>query len=160
MLFLLIYLYWCPTRFQYQMMFLLYYWKTKTVTSITDISHSPPPGAHEFTPCSLYSSYCSIFCFLCSVLYITVCPFISFALTMILSVFCQFPFVHDIVCHLSVSLWPWLLRVVCFTNDHIYFLFFFPEHLSSSVVFYSCLSGVRVIHVGKLYHVISSVLWC
>jgi hypothetical protein len=25
MLFLLIYLYWCPTRFQYQMMFLLYY---------------------------------------------------------------------------------------------------------------------------------------
>jgi hypothetical protein len=54
----------------------------------------------------LYSSYCSIFCFLCSVLYITVCPFISFALTMILSVFCQFSFGHDIVCLLSVSLWP------------------------------------------------------
>jgi hypothetical protein len=67
----------------------------------------------------LYCSYCSIFCFLCSVLYITVCPFISFALTMILSVFCQFSFGHDIVCLLSVSLspcyclsfsaslWPW-----------------------------------------------------
>jgi hypothetical protein len=54
----------------------------------------------------LYSSYCSIFCFLCSVLYITVCPFISFALTMILSVFCQFLFVRDIGCLLSVSLWP------------------------------------------------------
>jgi hypothetical protein len=119
MLFLLIYLYWCPTRFQYQMMFLLYYRKTKTVTSITDISYSPPPGAPEFTPYSLYCSYCSIFCFLCSVLYITVCPFISFALTMILSVFCQFSFGHDIVCLLSVSLspcycpsfsaslWPW-----------------------------------------------------
>ena len=107
MLFLLIYLYWCPTRFQYQMMFLSYYRKTKTFTSRTYISYSPPPGAPEFTPCSLHSSYCSIFCFLCSVLYITVCPFVSFPLSMILSVVCQLPFVHDIVCLLSVSLWLW-----------------------------------------------------
>jgi hypothetical protein len=80
----------------------------------------------------LYSSYCSIFCFLCSVLYITVCPFISFALTMMLSVFCQFLFVRDIVCLLSVSLCPWyclsfvsfplamILSVVCqFPFGHV-----------------------------------------
>jgi hypothetical protein len=118
MLFLLIYLYWCPTRFQYQMMFLLYYRKTKTVTSITDISYSPPPGAPEFTPCSLYSSYCSIFVF-CAVFYISqfvllsvslwpwyCLSFVSFSLFVILAVFCQFPFGHAIVCRLSVSLWP------------------------------------------------------
>jgi hypothetical protein len=28
-------------------------------------------------------------------------------LVMILSVFCHFTFGHDIVCLLSVSLWPW-----------------------------------------------------
>jgi hypothetical protein len=33
--------------------------------------------------------------------------FVSFPLAMMLSVLCQFPFVHDIVCLLSVSLWPW-----------------------------------------------------
>jgi uncharacterized membrane protein YccF (DUF307 family) len=33
--------------------------------------------------------------------------FVSFPLAMIFSVFCQFPFGHDIVCLLSVSLWPW-----------------------------------------------------
>jgi hypothetical protein len=33
--------------------------------------------------------------------------FFSFLLAMMLSVFCQFPFAHDIVCLLSVSLWPW-----------------------------------------------------
>ena len=38
-------------------------------------------------PCSLYSSSCSIFGFLSNVLYITVCPFVSFPLAMILSVF-------------------------------------------------------------------------
>jgi hypothetical protein len=28
-------------------------------------------------------------------------------LSMILSIFCQFPFGHDIVCLLSACLWPW-----------------------------------------------------
>jgi hypothetical protein len=28
-------------------------------------------------------------------------------LAMLLSVFCQFPFGHDIVCLFSVSFWPW-----------------------------------------------------
>jgi hypothetical protein len=32
--------------------------------------------------------------------------FVSFPLAMLLSVFCQFPFGHDIVCLLSVFLWP------------------------------------------------------
>jgi hypothetical protein len=33
--------------------------------------------------------------------------FVSFPLSMILSVFNQFPFGHDIGCLLLVSLWPW-----------------------------------------------------
>jgi hypothetical protein len=33
--------------------------------------------------------------------------FVSFHLAMILSVFCQLPIDHDIVCLLSFSLWPW-----------------------------------------------------
>ena len=103
MLFLLIYLYWCPTRFQYQIMFLSYYRKAKNVTSRKDISYSPPRGSHAFTPCSLHSSCCSIFCVMCSVLYITVCPLVSFHLAMILSIFCQFPFDHDlsVFCHFT-----------------------------------------------------------
>jgi hypothetical protein len=79
----------------------------------------------------LHSSCCSIFCFLCSVLYITVCPFISFPLAMVLSVFFQLPFGHDIVCLLSVSRCSWyclsfvsfpmtmILSVFChFTSGH------------------------------------------
>ena len=110
---------------------LSYYRKTKTVTSRTDISYSPPPGAPEFTPCSLHSSCCLILCFLCSVLYITVCPFISIPLAMVFSVFFQLPFGHDIVCLLYASLCPWsclsfvsfplamLLSVFCqFSFDH------------------------------------------
>jgi hypothetical protein len=85
----------------------------------------------------LYSSYCSIFCFLCSVLYITVCPFISFALTMMLSVFCQFLFVRDIVCLLSVSLWPWYcLSFVSFPLAMLLSVFFsFPLATMLSVVY-------------------------
>ena len=123
-LFLLIYLYWCTTRFQYQMMFLLYYRKTKTVTSITDISYSPPPGAPEFTPCSLYSSYCSIFCFLCSVLYITVCPFVSFPLAMILCVFCQFFFGHVIVCLFQLPFDHYVVcRLKCTASGYLFDIF-------------------------------------
>jgi hypothetical protein len=33
--------------------------------------------------------------------------YVSFPLSMILSVFCQFAFGHDIVCLFSASLWPW-----------------------------------------------------
>jgi hypothetical protein len=32
--------------------------------------------------------------------------FVTLPLTMVLSVFCHFTFGHDIVCLLSVSLWP------------------------------------------------------
>ena len=106
MLFSSIYLYWCPTRFQYQIMCLSYYRKAKNVTSRKDISYFPLPVSPEFTPCSLNSSCCSIFCAMCSVLYITICPLVSFHLAMILSVFCQFPFDHDFVCLLSLHLWP------------------------------------------------------
>jgi hypothetical protein len=33
--------------------------------------------------------------------------FVSFSWAMILSVFCQVLFGHDIVCLFSISLWPW-----------------------------------------------------
>ena len=112
MLFLFIYLYWCPTRFQCQMMFLSYYRKTRNVTSITKTSYTTPPGAPEFTTCSLQSSCCSIFSHLCSVLYITVCPFVSFTLAMILSVFCQFPFamILSVFCQFPLAM---LFSVFC-----------------------------------------------
>ena len=125
MLFLLIYLYWCPTRFQYQIMFLSYYRKAKNVTSRKDISYSPPRGSPAFTPCSLHSSCCSIFCVMCLVFYISqfvlwsvsIWPwyclsFVSFPLTMILSVFCHFTFSHDIVC---------LFR--CTASDYLFDIF-------------------------------------
>jgi hypothetical protein len=46
-------MYWCPTQFQYQIMFPSYYRKAKNVTSRKDISYFLPPGSPEFTPCSL-----------------------------------------------------------------------------------------------------------
>ena len=46
----------------------------------------------------------------------------------------------------------------CVTNDHIYFPFVVPEHLSSPLFYFTTLSGVRVVHVIKLYHVFSCVV--
>jgi hypothetical protein len=56
---------------------------------VEHIFHIPLYPGHLSSPlpCSLYSSSCSIFGFLSNVLYITVCPFVSFPLAMILSVF-------------------------------------------------------------------------
>jgi len=45
-----------------------------------------PSGAHEFTLGFQWGSCCSIFSFLCSVLYIVVCPFVLFVLAIVLSV--------------------------------------------------------------------------
>ena len=104
---LFLFIYWCPTRFQCQIMFLSYWRKTRNVTSWTNISYSPPPWAPEFNHWSLHSSHCSNFSFLCSDLYITVCPFVTSPVAMILSVFCHFTCGLDIVCLLSLTLWPW-----------------------------------------------------
>ena len=56
---------------------------------VEQIFHIPHHPGHLSSPlpCSLYSSSCSIFSFLSNILYITVCPFVSFPLAMILSVF-------------------------------------------------------------------------
>jgi hypothetical protein len=49
---------------------------------------------------------------------------VSFTLAMMLSVFCQFRFVNDIVCLLSVSLWPWYcLSLVSFPLSMILSVF-------------------------------------
>ena len=45
-----------------------------------------PSGAHKFTPSVWWGSCCSIFSFLCSVLYFIVCPFVLFVV-IALSVF-------------------------------------------------------------------------
>ena len=49
-----------------------------------------PYRAPEFTPCFEWGSCCSIFSFLCSVLYIIVRHFVVFLLIIVLSVFLQF----------------------------------------------------------------------
>ena len=56
---------------------------------VEQIFHIPHHPGHLSSPlpCSLYSSSCSIFSFLSNILYITVCPFVSFPLAMILSAF-------------------------------------------------------------------------
>ena len=65
--------YWCPTRFPYQMIFLSCNSKTTGVTSGGGIDI--PSRAPEFTPGYLWGSCCSIFSFLCNVLLIIICLF-------------------------------------------------------------------------------------
>jgi hypothetical protein len=61
--------------------------------------------------------------------------FFSFPLAMILSVFCQFPVVHDIVCLLSVFLWPWYcLSFVTSPLAMILFVFLDVRLLITSLV--------------------------
>ena len=46
-----------------------------------------PSVEYEFTPGFKLASRCSIFSFLCSILWIVVCPFVLFRLVIVLSVF-------------------------------------------------------------------------
>jgi hypothetical protein len=71
MLFVFIYVYWCPTRFPYQMMYVLIYNCTASVTR--GVVNDNPSGEHEF---------------------ISVSPKLSFSLVS----FCPFYFIHCIVC--------------------------------------------------------------
>ena len=111
MLFLFIYLYWCPTRFQCQMMFLSYYRKTRNVTSITETSYTNHPE-HLSSPlvlCRVRVVQSLVFCAVCYIsqfflLSVSLWPryclsfvsflwpwyclsFVSFTLAMIVSVF-------------------------------------------------------------------------
>ena len=66
MLFVFIYVYWCPTRFIYQMLFVSFNSNTTVVTR--GAGTADPSGAPEFTPSFWWGSCCSIFYFLCNVL--------------------------------------------------------------------------------------------
>ena len=57
-----------------------------TTGSISGAGTAYPSGAPEFTPGFQWDSCCSIFCFLCNVLQITVCPFVLFHLPIVFSV--------------------------------------------------------------------------
>ena len=97
MLFSFIYLYWCSTLFQCQIMFLSYYRKTRNVTSITETSYTNPPE-HLSSPlvlCRVRVVQSLVFCAVCYISQFFLC---QFPLAMILSVFCQLHFGHDIVC--------------------------------------------------------------
>ena len=86
MFFAFIYVYWCPTRFSYQMMFV---WFNRNTTGGTETAN--PSCAHEFTPgFSQWGSCFSIFSFPCNVLQIVVCPLVLFLLAIVLSVLLQF----------------------------------------------------------------------
>ena len=109
MLFSIIYLYWCPTWFQYQMMFLSYYRKTRSVTSIRETSYPHPRSTwvhplffaefvlfKSFVQCFIYHSF----------------SFCQFPLAMILSVFCQFPLamIKSVFCQFPLAM---ILSVFC-----------------------------------------------
>jgi len=66
MLFVFINIYWCPTRFPCQMMFMSF---NSNMTGVTyGAGTANPSGAPEFTPSLKWGPCCSIFRFLCSVL--------------------------------------------------------------------------------------------
>jgi hypothetical protein len=62
MLIVFIYTNWCPTRLQYQMMFVSF---TSNTTGVTcGAGTANPSGVHECTPCCLRGSCSSIFSFM------------------------------------------------------------------------------------------------
>lgn len=74
MLFVFNYVYQCPTRFPYHMMFVLYNNNTIGITGRAGSANRS--RAHEFIPHFYRCFSCSMFSFLCSVLQIIICPFL------------------------------------------------------------------------------------
>ena len=68
-----IYVYWCPARLPFQMMFVSFNSNTTGVTSRAGTAN--PSGTPQFTPRFQRGSCYSIFGLICVVLYIVVCPF-------------------------------------------------------------------------------------
>ena len=94
MFFVSIYVYWCPTPFPCQMMFVSFNGNTTDITRGAGTAY--PSGAHEFIPGFQWGSCSSIFIFLCGVLQIVVCPFVLFS------------FIHCVVCRYTAfdyTLW-------------------------------------------------------
>ena len=84
MLFVFIYIYWCPTQFPYQMMFVSF--NSNTTGATSGVGSSFPSEATEFTTLFKWVSRCSIFSFLCihSILSTIVCLFVLFILAIAL----------------------------------------------------------------------------
>ena len=88
MLFVFTYVYWGPTRFPYQMIFMSF--KSNTAGVISEVGTTNPSGAPEFTP-GFYSGVAlSILSFLCRVSYNIVCPYVLVLLAMVSSVLFRF----------------------------------------------------------------------
>ena len=66
MLIVFIYAYWCPTRYLYQMMFVLF--NSNTVGATWGAETANPSRVPEFTPSFQWGSCCSIYRLLCNVL--------------------------------------------------------------------------------------------
>ena len=105
MLFSFIYLYWCPTWFQCQMMFLSYYRKTRSVTSIRETSYPHPP---EHLSSSL------VLCRVRVVQSVVVCAVFYISQFFLLSVSIG----HDIVRLLSVSFGHVIVRLLSILFGH------------------------------------------
>lgn len=65
-------LFWSPRRFPYHIMFTPFNSNTTTTTSRAGTTYHNK--VHQFTPAVLWGSCFSLFCFLCRVMYIIVCP--------------------------------------------------------------------------------------
>ena len=74
--FIYVYVYWCPTRLPYQMMFASFNSNTTGVTCGAETAN--PPGAHEFIP--VFSG-------------VPVAPFLVFCVMFCISLFVLFPLV-------------------------------------------------------------------
>ena len=84
--------YWCPTHFQYQMMFMLSSGNMPGVTSGAGTAY--PSWSPEFTPIVWWYLCCSIFRFLCGV-----CRslFVLFLLAIVLPLYCHCIAFHFVI---------------------------------------------------------------
>ena len=103
MLFVFIYVYLCPTLFPYHMILLSFNIYTMGVTN--GAGTSKPSGAPQLNASFLWGTLYSLFSFLCSVLCIIVCPFVSFSFDHFASFFyLQFVIFPVVSSHFYVSL--------------------------------------------------------
>ena len=79
------FVYWCPTRFPYEMVFESF--NSSTMGDTDRAENVYPYGAPGIFHVVLWGSCCSIFSFICSVLKTIVCCFVSFLLVIVSSVF-------------------------------------------------------------------------
>ena len=121
-IFVFIYVYWCPTRFLYQMMFVSF--NGNTTGDTRGAGTANPSGSPVFVhPRFLWGSCWSIFSFLWSVLWIIVCLFvlnllviffgIRFMFTKLVLRMSVYSIIRPIV---SVAALTWLIRYIFYWN--------------------------------------------